>query len=70
MIIDLRKNYISNQLETNMHLLCDENYRLLQFSFNNMKYKIPSYNRKKEGIYIYYFNNIIILPTSLTVRKL
>ena len=70
MIIDLRKEYIFTSLETNMALYCDKNFKLVQFLFNNMKYKIPSYHEEIDGIHIYYCNCEIILPPSLTVYKL
>lgn len=70
MLIDLREKYIHTQLETNMSLFCDNNYKLVQFFYNNMKYKIPFYHKNVDAIYVYYFDKIIILPTSLTVYKL
>jgi len=70
MVIDLRTKYINTQLETNMSLFCDENYCLVQFFYNNMKYKIPSYHEEPDGIYIHYFDHEIILPLSLTVYKI
>ena len=70
MIIDLRNKYISNQLETNMYLFCDDNYCLIQFFYNGIKFNISSYNEEEDGIYIQYFNDIIILPPSLTVYKI
>ena len=70
MIIDLRDKYIHTQFETNMSLFCDNNYKYVQFFFNNMKYKIPCYHEESDGIYIHYFNCKIILPTSLTVYKI
>ena len=70
MVIDLRSKYISNQLETNMSLFCDENYRLLHFYYNNMKYIIPCYHEEKDGIHIHYFDREFLIPSSLTVYKL
>jgi hypothetical protein len=70
MYIDLRKEYIHNQFETNMSLFCDKEYRLVYFFYKNMKYKIPLYHEKSDGIYIQYFDREIILPSSLTVYKI
>ena len=70
MIIDLRNNYISSQMETNMILFCDESFCLVQFFYNKKKYKIPCYHEETDGIHIHYFNREIILPSSLTLYKI
>ena len=70
MIIDLRSKYINTQLETNMSLFCDENYCLVEFFYNNMKYTIPCYHEETDGIHIHYLTHEIILPTSLTFYKI
>lgn len=70
MIIDLREKYIHTQIETNMSLFCDNNNQLVQFFYNNIKYKIPCYHKDENGIYVHYFDKLIILPSSLTVYKL
>ena len=69
MIIDLREQYVSNQLECNMALFCNDELELQYFTWNDVEYKISSYE-EKEGIYICCLDGIYILPNCLTWYKI
>ena len=70
MIIDLRKKYVSNQFETNLSILVNDNFELIYFMWNENKIKIPCYSIEEDSIHVYIYNQTeYILPNCLTYKK-